>query len=87
MPQNKTSARHIWIEWREVQSYPHQNDEGHDARVFDIATPRRFYRVEASASGDQPRFALETGSRQDCEQLAHAIAKAISEGMLILAER
>lgn len=76
----------MWI----VESiYPKvEPGDGQTARVDVDRTPARFYRVVAHASengiGERVRgFVLSTGSGGDeMRRLAHAIAKAASEGMI-----
>lgn len=80
--------------WEEERAYPKSpaDGDGQPARVMVFAAPARFYRVEAQAApnscGDmQPGFTLQTGSGAEMEQLAHAMARAIAEGMLGIHEQ
>jgi hypothetical protein len=75
-------------EWEEVAIYPKESgSDGQDAKVSTWKAPARFYKIEAMPSQNsvgepvQP-FVLQTGSGDEMLDLAHRIAKAVSEGML-----
>lgn len=71
--------------WELLREYPAESSDGHATRVLVMRMPARFYRVEADAGAGRTVFAFETGSGTACEQLAHAMALAIAQGMLALA--
>jgi hypothetical protein len=77
-------------EWTLVAQFAGDGD-GQNVEVYESRSPARFWKVVALPTPDSVNemvegFALSTGSGSDVGQLAFAIARAIAEGMLGLAD-
>lgn len=73
--------------WEVERIYPKAFEDGQEARVLVRRTPAKFFRIEAVPGVDslgRPRqgFVLGTGCGEASRDLAHRVAKAVSEGML-----
>lgn len=75
-------------DWQLIAIYPAEEySDGQDVEVYCAAYPARFYQVRALPGSDSmgtplPAFTASTGSGTAMRELAAAMAKAISEGML-----
>lgn len=65
-----------------VADYQPQSNDGRAVSVMCTAMPARFYQVVVPDKDTRPGYEFGTGSSM--AQLAHDMAKAISEGMLDL---
>lgn len=77
----------VFRPWEEtVVARYHLTGNGQDATVSCMACPARFYTVTGWGSEHQKPVCLATGSGSEMAALAHAIAVALSQGMLVLKE-
>jgi hypothetical protein len=79
--------------WSLVATLPKDppDGDGQAVEIFECIIPTPFYRIRAiesrdSVGGTVPALVLETGSGNNCEELACAMARALTRGLLGIGE-